>query len=321
MDVTISIVNFDTKDIISECLASIFEHTKDIDFEVIVVDNGSTDGSIEFIKSHFPKVKLICNNKNEGFGAAHNKSFHISNAKYFVVLNSDVIIKTNVFRELKDFMEENPDIALVVPKVVYPTGDTQDIFRFYPGIKETILGALYTFNVVDKERFFKYSTKNCNYDEFKILKNEYAMGCCYFLRRSSITEPYLFDEKFSLVYSEDADLCFRLKKQNFKIAYYPKVSVIHYSGYTVKSKKKYDYSLYKKIRISFWKNKFYFVRKHHGFLKEAMLRIITAMAFFVALFFNLVGFIFKKNKLKSKHNLQIYWSILVYTVFSKPKQI
>ncbi len=318
---TISIVNFDTKDVILDCLASIFKYTKDIDFEVIVVDNGSTDGSVELIKSKFPRVKLICNNKNEGFGPAHNKSFRISNAKYFVVLNSDVIINSNVFFELKNFMDKNPEIALVVPKVKYPTGDIQDIFRFYPGIKETVLGALYTFNIIDKERFFKYSTRNCDYNKFKILENEYAMGCCYFLRRSSITEPYLFDEKFSLVYSEDADLCYRLKKQNFKIAYYPNASVIHYGGYTVKNKKKQDYGLYRKIRISFWKNKFYFVRKHRGFLKEVVLRIIVATAFAITLFFKLIRLILGKNNPESKRNLQLYWSILIYTVFSKPKQI
>ncbi len=317
MDVTISIVNFDTKDVISECLTSIFKYTKGIDFEVIVVDNGSTDGSVDHIKSNFPEVKLICNNRNEGFGTAHNKSFSISTAKYFVVLNSDVIIETNVFYELKNFMDKNPEIALVVPKVTYPTGDTQDIFRFYPGIKETILGALYTFNILNREKFFKYSTRNFDYNKFRILENEYPMGCCYFLRRSSITDPCLFDEKFSLVYSEDADLCYRLKKQNFKIAYYPSVSVIHYSGYTVKSKKKYDRSLYKKIRISFWKNKFYFIRKHYGFIKEVILRLIVALAFSVALLFGFIKSIFGKNKPEFKYDLQIYWSILIYTIFSK----
>lgn len=321
MDVSISIVNFDTKDMIAECLASIFKYTKDIEFEVIVVDNGSTDGSIEFIKNNFPKVRLICNRVNEGFGPAHNKSFKVSSGKYFAVLNSDVIIDSNVFYELKIFMDKNPDVALVIPKVIYPNGNVQDIFRFYPGVKETILGALYTFNIIDKEKFFKYSTKNCDYNKFKILKNEYAMGCCYFLRRSSIASSYLFDEKFSLVYSEDADLSFRLKKQNFKIVYYPNVNVIHYSGYTVKNKKKYDYDLFKRIRVAFWKNKFYFIRKHHGLLREILLRIIVSVAFSIVLFFEFVKFIFKKPKSESKHNLQIYWSILIYTVFSKPKQI
>ena len=102
MNVSVIIVNYNTKELTKNCLASIFEKTKNIDFEVIVSDNGSTDGSIEMIKSDFPQVVLIENNANLGFGKANNIAAKIAKGKYLLFLNSDTILLNNAVKEFFD---------------------------------------------------------------------------------------------------------------------------------------------------------------------------------------------------------------------------
>lgn len=102
MNVSVIIVNYNTKELTKNCLASIFEKTKNIDFEVIVSDNGSTDGSIEMIKSDFPQVVLIENNVNLGFGKANNIAAKIAKGKYLLFLNSDTILLNNAVKEFFD---------------------------------------------------------------------------------------------------------------------------------------------------------------------------------------------------------------------------
>ena len=109
MNVSIIIVNYNTKKLLSDCLKSIYEQTKDLEFEVIVSDNGSTDGSIEMLKSDFPQVILIENNANLGFGTANNRGLSVAKGKYIFYLNSDTILKNNAVKYFFDFWENSPE--------------------------------------------------------------------------------------------------------------------------------------------------------------------------------------------------------------------
>lgn len=105
MDVSVIIVNYNTLDLTRNCLKSIYEQTKDINFEVIVSDNGSVDGSIEMIRQDFPQVVLIENNANLGFGAANNRGLKIARGKYILYLNSDTLLQNNVVKIFYDYWE------------------------------------------------------------------------------------------------------------------------------------------------------------------------------------------------------------------------
>jgi GT2 family glycosyltransferase len=109
MDVSIIIVNYNTKELIHNCLASIYEQTKDISFEVIISDNGSTDGSVEMVKNEFPYVKLVANNENIGFGAANNRALKIANGKYIFYLNSDTVLLNNAVKIFFDYWENTEE--------------------------------------------------------------------------------------------------------------------------------------------------------------------------------------------------------------------
>ena len=109
MHVSIIIVNYNTKTLLADCLRSIYAQTTDMNYEIIVSDNGSTDGSIEMIKSEFPNVILIENNANLGFGGANNRGLAIAKGKYIFYLNSDTILLNNVTKYFYDFFEEHKD--------------------------------------------------------------------------------------------------------------------------------------------------------------------------------------------------------------------
>ncbi len=107
MQVSIIIVNYNTKELIKNCINSIYENTKDIDFEIIVSDNGSTDGSVEMLKNDFPNVILIENNANLGFGKANNNGLKVAKGEYIFYLNSDTVLLNNAVKMFYDYWEQN----------------------------------------------------------------------------------------------------------------------------------------------------------------------------------------------------------------------
>lgn len=310
LDLTISIVNYDTKEIIIKCLESIFKFTKDLNFEVIVVDNGSSDGSPEAMKNLYPSVKLIKNQENEGFAKAHNKAFKLSSGKYFLVLNSDIVIERNTFKEIVDFMENNSDVVLLSPKVFYPDGRVQDIIDYSPNIRDVLLKIFYRFGIINKEKFHAYSPNNFNYDQIKILTaDEYITGCCYCIRKEYIKNGELFDEKFSPVYFEDTDLCARLINAGFKIVYYPLTYVIHYHGYTVYKKRDNNYKDFVKFRVAYRLNRYYYFRKHKGSIQEILVRLLDFLEALILLIWRLPRLL-----LKRKQHDRIYFEVDLKTL-------
>ena len=109
MQVSIIIVNYNTKELIKNCINSIYKYTQDIQYEIIVSDNGSTDGSIEMLKSEFPNVILIENNANLGFGTANNRGLKIAKGKYIFYLNSDTVLLNNAVKIFYDYWENSSD--------------------------------------------------------------------------------------------------------------------------------------------------------------------------------------------------------------------
>ena len=227
MDVSIIIVNFNTKELLSNCINSIYKNTKDITFEIIVSDNGSTDGSIEMLKSTFPNVILLENNQNLGFGTANNKALKKANGKYILYLNSDTIILNNAIKLFYDYWENNSNKDTIGAlgcnlidenyKITHSYGKFPTIKRI---LKEATLDVLYIlklsffFFLPDSFSFFK-SKKNHKQNQNIPVNNmevEYIIGADLFLKND--LNAY-FDEKFFL-YFEDADLQTYFQKENLK---------------------------------------------------------------------------------------------------------
>jgi len=217
--VTISIVACNSCRVIRKCLDSIFGNIKNIDFEVIVVDNNSSDSTVSIIKKDFKNVRLIQNNKNIGFGAAHNIVIKIGRGKYHLVLNPDIIFTENSIEKLVNFMEANPEVGLVSPKIVYPNGEIQYLCKRLPCIFDLAIRRFTPF----KKRIDYFEMRDTGYN--KIIDVPYLSGSFMLFRQSTLKKIVGFDEKF-FMYFEDADITRRIGEIS-RTVFYPYTSITH----------------------------------------------------------------------------------------------
>lgn len=222
MDVSIIIVNYNTKQLISNCINSIYKYTKDIEFEIIVSDNGSKDGSIEMIKATFPNVILIENNENLGFGAANNRGLKIAQGKYVFYLNSDTVLYNNAIKIFFDYWENasNKDQigalgGILLDENMNETHSYGDFPSYFVLCKQQINNIIFhgikTIVTVLQLRKL-YENKQTNFsNESKLRFGEiqgYITGADLFLLNDN--NAY-FDENY-FMYLEETDLQLRLKK-------------------------------------------------------------------------------------------------------------
>jgi GT2 family glycosyltransferase len=198
--------------------------------KLYLVDN-SVDDNLRFTFDSFsPLVEYIYNGKNLGYGSAHNIAIQktINSSRYHLVLNPDVEFDATVLNRLIKLMEQNPDIGLVMPKILYPNGSMQYLCKMLPSpahlfLRRFIPGPL---KVLFKKTLDKYELRNKDYNS--IMETPNLSGCFMFIRTSVFNEVGMFDERFFL-YMEDTDLCRRINER-YKTIYYPIVSIIHGYG-------------------------------------------------------------------------------------------
>ncbi|GAB4114336.1 MAG: glycosyltransferase family 2 protein [Candidatus Caldatribacteriota bacterium] len=225
INVSISIVTYNNDKIIKKCIDSIFNSTGNLDLEIIIVDNNSSDNTVNVIKKDFKNVRLIRNNRNIGFGAAHNIAIKLGRGKYHLVLNPDIIFTENSIEKLVNFMEANPEVGLVSPKIVYPDGKIQylckrlpclfdlGVRRFMPEFMQSLF----------KNRIDYFEMKDTGYN--KIMDVLYLSGAFMFFRKSILDKVGGFDEDY-FMYFEDADITRKVAEIS-KTVFYPYTSVIH----------------------------------------------------------------------------------------------
>ncbi len=222
--VSIVIVSFNTKDLLVSCLNSI-EKFADVPYEVIVSDNGSTDGTIEEIKK-LKNVHLIENNANIGFARGNNVARAFSKGKYVLFLNPDTLLKEHVLSTTVEYLEGNTDVGAVTCKVVLQSGELdKDTRRSFP----TPWVALTHFSGFD--RLFPHSKFFAKYwygylDENKTHEIEALQGAYFLVNRDILNKVGWFDEDYFLD-GEDIDLCWKIKEAGYKLMYIPAVSIIH----------------------------------------------------------------------------------------------
>ncbi|KPK38815.1 MAG: hypothetical protein AMJ78_09425 [Omnitrophica WOR_2 bacterium SM23_29] len=221
MDLSIVIVNWNTKDYLQKCINSIYENTKGISFEIIVVDNASSDGSIETVKSIFPSVKLIENSENLGFNAANNQGIKISSARYILLLNPDTIVLSTALSEMVRFMDGNEDAGALGCKILNPDGTLHLYFRKHPTLGKEVI------RLILPERFTLEELRTKPQDYESVHEVEVLSGSCIMVRKEVFDRIGLLDERF-FMYGDDVDLCYQVKKDNRKIYYIPHAQIIHY---------------------------------------------------------------------------------------------
>jgi hypothetical protein len=230
IDVTISIVNWNTRNELRDCLNSVLSQDGSASFEIIVADNASSDGSADMIRSEFDGlVTLIQNSANLGFGAAHNLSIKRSQGRYVLLLNPDCrMLEPDVLAKMVGYMDDNPDIGMLGPKVLNPDGSLQFSARHFP----TMFAAIFRHTI-----FGKLSPKNkfvrdylmIDFAHDQIADVDWLSGSALMARRETFEQTGLLDERF-FMYLEDVDWCKRAHMAGWRVIYYPMVSVSHRIG-------------------------------------------------------------------------------------------
>lgn len=217
------IVTYNSKNIIERTINSIFEHTKGVDFELFVVDNCSSDGTAQYIKEKFPSVTVIESKENNGFGAGHNKVLSFINSKYHVVINPDIILKSDAITALCDYADEHEEVGLLSPQIVFDDGRIQQLGKRNPTVR--YLGS-HWFHKGDEpsKTMIEYCMLDRGDEPFEISN---ATGCFMFFRTSAFKKLGGFDERF-FMYLEDCDIARRISEsKDYKAVFYPKVQVTH----------------------------------------------------------------------------------------------
>ena len=233
MDLSIIIVNYNVKEFLQNLIHSVEKATGNIKYEIIVVDNASDDGSVDFLKEKFPGVRLIANKKNLGFSRANNQGLAVAKGKYLLLLNPDTLIREDTFQKMIEFFENTSDAGMAGCKILNPDGSLQlACRRSFPGpwtsfCKVTGLSTLFPGSRI----FARY---NLTYlDENKTYEVDAISGSFMMLRKETYEKVGGLDEEF-FMYGEDLDFCYRVQKSGYKVYYVHSTQIIHYKGESTK---------------------------------------------------------------------------------------
>ncbi|MBI5123435.1 glycosyltransferase family 2 protein [Candidatus Roizmanbacteria bacterium] len=218
---TISIINYNANDYLISCLESLRKIKQELDFEVFVVDNASTDGSVEKARQKFPEFNFIFNKENLGFGKAHNLVLKKSDSSYILTLNPDTEVPRGTLSYIYDFMEKNPDVGIASSRVEKADGSIDG--ASHRGFPTPLASFLYFF--FKNDRLYHLTDR----DMTKTHEVDSVVGAFMFIKKSVLEKVGYFDEEYFL-YGEDIDLCFRVKKAGFKVMYVPEVKIMHVKG-------------------------------------------------------------------------------------------
>ena len=261
--VSIIVPNWNGAEILPECVLSILNHTRDIAFELIIIDNGSTDDSPQIIRQlagSDDRVKAIFNRENFFFARACNQAFEISSGHYLIVSNNDIVVQDNAVKALADHADAHPDVGVVTPRFCDRMGVPQEFFRRLPNALFVIahyhrLGRAVDRFLLGRRIQNAYFLRDRKFDRVEEVDQP---GASFSLVRRRVIEQIgaFFDERFPLLFN-DVDLSYRIKNAGFASHVLPETRVVHLDGI---SSLKLDQSLYQTF---LYRGLFEYFRTHH----------------------------------------------------------
>jgi len=274
VDVSIIIVNWNTKGLLRDCLSSVYEHAGDFDYEIIVIDNASTDGSADMVKNDFQQVILIENSENRGFATANNQGMVVAKGRYVLLLNSDTVVLDNAIANTVRFADENPQAAVTGCRVLNSDRTLQRTCFMFPSILNMLLSSTYLYKLFPKNRFFGREQMTW-WDRSDVRKVDVVTGCFMLVRREAIEQVGVMDEQF-FMYGEETDWCYRFRKKDWKVMFAPVGQIIHFGGQSTAQK---PVAMIVQLRLSILK----FIKKHYSWPAYLIARFLVASFFAVRL--------------------------------------
>lgn len=252
---SIIIVSWNVEKYLVNCLSSIEKNRPSVEYEIIVVDNASTDGIVDRIRRDFPNVCLVENISNIGFAAANNQGIEMAKGQYLFLLNPDTIVHPDAMDSLTKYLDEHEDVGACGPKLVREDGSLYILNGSDPTVRSLLYGKT-IFRSLGIFRGHYKKLKNRKYDFNKQTQFDQLSGSAIMVRKSVITEIGMMDENFFL-YFEDVDLCVRLRKAGWKLVYVPDAVITHIGGRS-------SVHVSAKKQMMLLDSLFVYFRKHHG---------------------------------------------------------
>ncbi|HHN93529.1 MAG TPA: glycosyltransferase family 2 protein, partial [Anaerolineae bacterium] len=228
----------------------------------IVVDNGSTDGSVEMVRSAFPAVHLIVNRDNRGFPAANNQGLAVAQGRYALILNPDTEIVGDALATLVAFADAHPDVGIVGPQLLNPDGTVQSSRRRFPTLATAFFESTWLQRYGPRRILEHYYVLDRPDD--RVQDVDWLYGAAFMARREAVAQVGLLDEGY-FMYSEELDWCRRFRDAGWRVVYLPTAQVIHYGG-------KSSEQVIAARHIHFQTSKVRYFRKYHGRMAAEALR-------------------------------------------------
>ncbi len=280
LNLSIIIVNWNTKKLLLDCLASVYKTIKRISKEVWLVDNASTDGSVQAAKRLYPDIRVIQNSRNLGFAAANNRAFKQMNGRYAVLLNTDTLLTNGAVERIYNFMENTPDAGMACGQLLNPDGSKQNSIANFPGLpsllfNETMLRILLPGRYPSKRK--KYTSP---------IEVDSCIGACLTVRKKTMDHVGLLDEDYFFFF-EETDWARRIKQSGWKIYFVPTAKIVHFQGRSVGHNVG--------SRILFYRSRYIYFKKWHrdsyGLVKRIIFfRLLMNTAFSFIGFIATLGF-------------------------------
>jgi GT2 family glycosyltransferase len=250
MDLSIIIVNWNTRNLLVQCLSSIYQTVRTVEMEVWVVDNGSKDGSGTAAVEKFPKTKFVQNKVNFGFARANNQVLNLAAGRYLLLLNPDTKVSSGAVEKLISFMNAHPEAGGAGAQLINSDGSKQNSIANFPSLATELLNK----NVLRWLFPKQFPGKERNYSES--VEVDSVIGACMIVRREALEQVGLLDEDYFL-FLEETDWCYRMKRVGWKIYHVPQAEVYHFQGKSTETERK-------RAKVEYYRSRYHFFRKNRG---------------------------------------------------------
>lgn len=272
MDLSIVIVSWNTRDLLAKCLASIYQYPFSGAFEVLVVDNASSDDSAEMVRQDYPKVSLFANTDNVGFAKANNQAIRHCAGHYILLLNPDTELKADALDQLVGFMEQTPRAGAAGSQLLNADGTMQISCHPELTLGREIWRLLHLDQVMPLAVYRQERWETDRAREVDIIQ-----GASLILRKSALDQVGWLDEDY-FIYTEEVDLCYRMKKAGWKLYWVPQSRVIHYGGQSTQQ-------VPRQMFLRLYQSRVLYFRKNHGRLTAASYKAVLFLAAMIRLLF------------------------------------
>ena len=280
-DLSIIITNWNGKKVLEDCLRSVFEKTKDISFEVIVVDDASSDESVEMVRSKFPNLRLIVNPQNLGFSEANNVGIQNAAGRYVLLLNNDTVLQNNAFEILVSFMDRHPETGIAGGTLLNLQGEPDISYGDFPSVMEAIHGSLFLDKISPHAGWVKRKGAIPQPAIKSPIDVDYICGADFLIRRELIEEVGLLDPRFR-AYCEETDYCYRVRQTGkWRVVFVPGARIIHIFGST------WGPGSRKKVQLLYTSYAKYLI-KHYNPAYALVVRMLYAWRYVIIFIVNLL---------------------------------